>query len=516
MSEDLPPTRKAYSYLRFSTLEQMKGDSFRRQHVLALEYAARKGLELDTKLTFRDLGVSAFRGRNAETGKLGEFLEAVKEGLVQPGSYLLVESLDRISRQAARKALRVLEDIVEEDITLVTLADGREYTKENLDNDPMSLIMALLTFIRANEESATKARRLKAVWENKRANAKERPLTARLPAWLTLDRETNQLLIDKDKAWVVRRVFELTNAGVGQHKIAETLNKEGVACFGKAAHWHRSYIKKIIENPAVVGRFVPHEVEFSSSGKKVRRPLQPIEGYFPSVVSLEVFDSVQARKQAGRAPIDRGEYALSNLLAGLAKCPVCGGTMTRVSKGSAAKVGKPFLVCQKAKVGAGCKYHSVPQELIETALIIWASDWIGERPSGSNELDEQLERARDGLSGINEFIENLVEQIGLGASPTLAKRLSHAEAEKEALEREVAELRLQIEETSPARVERRCQLLREVIEAEPLDRPRINSLLRQLLTSVVIDYRTSELVFKWLHGAESSLSYEPMFQPIMA
>src|SRR5919202_870899 len=96
---------KAFSYLRFSTPEQMKGDSFRRQAVLAQEYASRHGLDLDTDLTFRDLGVSAFRGKNAETGRLGDFLQAVADGLVPPGSFLLVESLDRISRQAARKAL---------------------------------------------------------------------------------------------------------------------------------------------------------------------------------------------------------------------------------------------------------------------------------------------------------------------------------------------------------------------------------------------------------------------------
>ncbi|GHE69011.1 hypothetical protein GCM10019059_30840 [Camelimonas fluminis] len=94
---------KAYSYLRFSTPEQAKGDSFRRQTALAQEYAVRHGLEL-ADLTFHDLGVSAFRGANAETGRLGDFKRAVEDELVQPGSYLLVESLDRVSRQAARKA----------------------------------------------------------------------------------------------------------------------------------------------------------------------------------------------------------------------------------------------------------------------------------------------------------------------------------------------------------------------------------------------------------------------------
>lgn len=61
---------KAYSYLRFSTPEQQKGDSKRRQSTAAQEYAARHGLELDTALSFQDLGVSAFRGKNTEEGDL--------------------------------------------------------------------------------------------------------------------------------------------------------------------------------------------------------------------------------------------------------------------------------------------------------------------------------------------------------------------------------------------------------------------------------------------------------------
>src|SRR6266566_7403143 len=104
---------KAYSYIRFSTPEQAAGDSFRRQTALAEAYSASHGLDLDRKLNFRDLGTSAFQGKNLETGQLGAFLEAVRSGLVEKGRFFLVESLDRISRQKARKAIRVLENIVD-------------------------------------------------------------------------------------------------------------------------------------------------------------------------------------------------------------------------------------------------------------------------------------------------------------------------------------------------------------------------------------------------------------------
>jgi DNA invertase Pin-like site-specific DNA recombinase len=55
----------AFSYLRFSTQEQAAGDSRRRQMAMAEKYAANHRLKLDASLSFRDLSVSAFRGKNA-------------------------------------------------------------------------------------------------------------------------------------------------------------------------------------------------------------------------------------------------------------------------------------------------------------------------------------------------------------------------------------------------------------------------------------------------------------------
>jgi DNA invertase Pin-like site-specific DNA recombinase len=120
---------KAYSYTRFSRPEQADGDSLRRQTEAARAYAGREQLDLDETLTFHDPGISAFRGRNAEEGKLGDFLNAVRGGIIPPGSFLLVESLDRISRQTVRKAVRTMEDIVEAGVTLVDPSGSCEGTK---------------------------------------------------------------------------------------------------------------------------------------------------------------------------------------------------------------------------------------------------------------------------------------------------------------------------------------------------------------------------------------------------
>jgi len=273
---------RAYSYLRFSTPEQEQGDSQRRQTALARAYADQHGLDLDTGLTFQDLGVSAYHGANAGAGRLGDFLEAVRTGVIAPGSWLLVESLDRVSRMVPRKAARVLEDIVDAGVTVVTLGDGRRYTAEVLNDDAITYLVAILTFVRANEESKTKALRVGAAWENKKRTAApgdDRPYTRRTPGWLRWFDDEKAFLLIPERAAVVRRVFEETARGRGQHAIAEALNLEGVAPFsGKAHGWHRSYVKKLLDNPAVIGTLVPHSTTHEGAGKATGKRRVPWAG----------------------------------------------------------------------------------------------------------------------------------------------------------------------------------------------------------------------------------------------
>jgi DNA invertase Pin-like site-specific DNA recombinase len=102
----------AYSYVRFSTPEQIKGDSLRRQLAASEAYAEAHGLELDSSLSMRDLGVSAYRGANRTKGALGAFLKQVEMGAIPAGSVLLVESLDRLTREQAVDAHRLFLSII--------------------------------------------------------------------------------------------------------------------------------------------------------------------------------------------------------------------------------------------------------------------------------------------------------------------------------------------------------------------------------------------------------------------
>jgi len=290
---------------------------------------------------------------------------------------------------------------VETGVSVVTMIDGKEYTAESLDGEPMDLMISILTFMRSNEESLRKSGRLREAWIGKRQQMEAgKPATARLPAWLTLSDDRQTFEVIEDRAELVRRIFTETLAGTGQHAIARTLNSEGHKPWGRGQFWHRSYIAKVLANPAVVGTFVPHEMEFDGPSK-TRRPLQPLENYFPAIVTQETFSEAQALRTAVGAP-QRGRHAhrpISHFLAGLATCSACGAKMTRVQKGSRSL---PSYVCSRARSKAGCTYRSLRCDVVEAALLRALPELL-EAFEGAG-IDDELDRA---LRGADETVDRL-------------------------------------------------------------------------------------------------------------
>jgi len=118
--ESLPP-RVLYARVAQCSAPPAARSQLEKSHA----YAESHNLELVEEFRLEDLGVSAFKGANADTGALGKFLEAVRANAIQKGSYLLVESLDRLSRQQVMKSLGIFTEIINAGINIATLADGR-------------------------------------------------------------------------------------------------------------------------------------------------------------------------------------------------------------------------------------------------------------------------------------------------------------------------------------------------------------------------------------------------------
>ena len=142
---------------------------------------------------------------------------------------------------------------------------------------------------------------------------------------------------DPDAARVVKRIFDMAEAGTGMLKIAQALNDEGIASpAGKL--WSKNGIHFILRNEVYTGALV-----WGTKGKGKDDPVR-VDKAFPSIVSKTRFRRVN-RLMRSRAPKRAHPRRVGStyLLSGLVKCKAC----NRALSGQDAKSGQfAYYVCQ--------------------------------------------------------------------------------------------------------------------------------------------------------------------------
>jgi DNA invertase Pin-like site-specific DNA recombinase len=439
----------AYSYIRFSTVEQKTGDSLRRQIELSERYAAENGLILDTSFHLQDLGLSAFDRSNIDRGALGAFLEAVKQGRVPVGSYLLVESLDRLSRDRVLSALEIFISILRHGITIVTLIDKMVYNTESVGSNFASLIMSITIMARAHEESAVKSSRILSAWQGKRSKISEKKLTAQCPRWLRLDEERTKFHVIPTRSNLVLEILAWAKAGMGQSLIAKRLNERSEPTFGHGKGWHASYIQKIMTSPALYGEFQPH---LWNKGKKIAAG-EPIPDYYPALISRAEFCGLQYLRSKRAMPDARARKGkdIPNLLSGLLKCGYCGSSMV-MAGGAASRVrtddgdsvtrpSKRVLVCDGARRGLGCYAVQWDYNAFEISFLSFCSSLdlaslLGENNATTTEkrlelkLTQSLEVKRTIVQDNESRLDKLLSALEVAPdSKAIVERVKKVEAE---------------------------------------------------------------------------------------
>lgn len=441
----------AYAYSRFSSPAQAEGDSVRRQLASAQTYADANDLTLDT--TLQDHGVSAFKGRNREIGALGSFLRRVEAGEIESGSYLLLDSMDRLTREAVSKAFRLLLDILDHGIVVVTLNDLRVYQGEP---DMVSLVIALVQFARAHDESAEKSRKVKAARAEERRLAIEekRPFTPRGPHWLQLDMDgfaarrradpdASPWVILEDRAETVRDLFALKEAGWGYAAIARDLNGRGIRPPRPRATgthtWTEGTVRDLVRSPALVGTLVLHARDFERSRR--REPVAVVDGFYPPIIDRSRWDAVQATIVTRQNPQAKPRSPLFfNLLVGHVRCGGCGGTVgflrsTHPERPAWRAVG--VLRCPGVYRGVCDERARLPIDKVEAELVPVLAGLPDLRRGSARPSVAAAVRAE--LAAVDRAIEGLLVNAEAGA--VVLDRLHERQREREGLEARLADLK---------------------------------------------------------------------------
>lgn len=470
-----------------STREQLKGDSLRRQLEKTDAYVRENGLELDGK--FDDWGVSAYRGKNSNQGALARFRAAVANGDIEKGSYLIIESMDRLSRQKAMAAFSLLAEIIQCGVIVVTLDDKQEYSDQTLAANQFQLFIAVGAMVRAHEESKRKSGLLSDTWEQKRKKLRQDRvvMTKRVPAWLKADRVRQVVEVVPDRVKVVQEIFHLACNGYGMYSIAMLLNRRSEPAWGspkrtkartrvsdKPTVWRTSYLRKILSNRAVLGEFQPHRMEQDQSGRSIRVPDgEVITDYYPKIIDESIFReaalAIERRRVDGKGR--KGEK-YSNLLTGLIHCSQCGSGMRFIDKGPSPKGGR-YLRCSIAAAGGSCltkQYrYSTIEKMILTVLESLDTQRVLGGPSTSSRLADHKQRVallemdiNHTSTKIDTLNEALISDAEVPPASTL-KALRSLEKERTEKQKEANQLDDEIDEMLRIDPEKRKKVVDDLL-----------------------------------------------------
>ncbi|QGZ39346.1 DNA invertase Pin-like site-specific DNA recombinase [Pseudoduganella flava] len=323
------------SYTRYSSSKQAGGASYSRQVEAAKEWCEKNGYTLDERDRYEDLGVSAYSGKNAKKGDLFTLQSKLQSGEIEPGTILIVEALDRITREALPKAVNLLMGLANSGLTVVTLSDGRKWDTETME-DLGAFMTSVLTLYRGHQESEQKSDRVRKAFKKHRDEGLQQGFGS-APGWLTREDKHSPWKVDEPKAEIVRKVFELSAAGYGSKLIAKRAKDEGwpppTRLREESEGWHAQMAGQILRNRAVLGehqhRIRTHEAHAQSwAGFTVG---EPIKDYYPRIISDELWNRARASIRT-RAVAKRRDVHYYNVFSGLMYCGLCGAPIHRKSE----------------------------------------------------------------------------------------------------------------------------------------------------------------------------------------
>lgn len=481
------PRKRAFSYLRFSNIEQLKGDSQRRQLDASRQWCKENEVELVEEM--QDHGISAFRGKNRMLGVLGKFLELVRMDKIDKHSILIVENIDRLSREKVLEALTLYMELIKSDISIVTLIDGQTHSRESIEKNPFLLQMAIASMARANDESETKSRRINSVWAESRKNALDgKPSKmGRLPCWMKRETETREIVLLPKQTKILQSLFQMSADGMTPFGITKKLNEEMHPPFttrGKRNVWAISTVRKLLRAKSACGTLELNEPYKDENGKRKYRLAGTLEDYYPSAISKELFAKVQtilnARAKGSLHKTGGSKASPRNAFSGIAREMVSGGGVryncsTYKGRRNEYLRAERFHKQGMSKPSFSWNYMDFQDIFLATCrLALKATSQVTEEEQRLSLIENKISEASDSMDSLMD----LAKQAG-SSKVALLTELDSMAAQKEELEKEAEMLKDAI---------RTAKKAKGSIPKRIDDRVKLRAILRANVRSIEIDF----------------------------
>ena len=317
-------------YCRLSKDDMVQGDSesIKTQKAMLTQYAKEHGF-LVVEIYVDD----GFSGLNFDRPSFNRMLDDIEAGKID---VVITKDLSRLGRDHLKVGHFTEIYFPMKNVRYIAVNDGVDTANKNNDIAALKNVMNEF-YSRDNSRKIRSSIRA-------RAKAGLYRCSFNPIGYLKAPDNHNKLIVDVETAWIVKRIFELANAGMGAHKIVTQFRREQVPCPSWWLHsrgekdyskrfenpenkyeWSHTVIRNIISNPLYLGHSVMCKTESIfkvGKSKKVPEVEQiRVENTHEPLVSQEIFDGANAKILSRRR--EDTEHFVSPF-AGLVKCGTCG------------------------------------------------------------------------------------------------------------------------------------------------------------------------------------------------
>ena len=208
------------------------------------------------------------------------------------------------------------------------------------------------------------------------------------------------LVLNKDEAVIIRRIYSMFLQGMTPHGIAARLTADGIKSPGGKDKWNAGAVRSILTNEKYKGDALlqkSYTVDFLTKKKKVNEgeiPQYYVEGNHEAIIQPEVFELVQRElaRRKGSTGKPSGVHIYSNKI----KCGQCGSWYGSKVWHSKTKYRKCVWRCnRKFDNEHHCTTPHFTEAEIQAMFIVVVNQLISQKESIIAALEASLETAFD-------------------------------------------------------------------------------------------------------------------------
>ena len=194
--------------------------------------------------------------------------------------------------------------------------------------------------------------------------------------------EDGNLVLNKDEAVIVKRIFSMFLQGMTPYGIAVKLTTDGIPSPGKKTKWNAGTVKRMLANEKYKGDALlqkSYTLDFLTK-KKINEgeiPQYYVTGNHEAIIEPEIFDMVQ--RELSRRGRGRNRHSGVHDFSGQIKCGECGSWFGSKVWHSNNKYRRVIWQCNHKYDGKKCSTPHVDDKTIKAAFLRSVNKLIDEK-----------------------------------------------------------------------------------------------------------------------------------------